>query len=83
LGSPQIPLPVSLIAPNPRRFTSRSLPILNVFAGVLILQPSTAQNKPQSFERGFFTASAGYLSFIASEDLGFLGFCHVANHPTD
>src|ERR1700693_3984313 len=36
LGSPQIPLPVSRIAPNPRRFTSRSPPILNVFAGVLM-----------------------------------------------
>jgi hypothetical protein len=31
------------------------------------LQPSTAKSKPQSFERGFFKVSAGYLSFIASK----------------
>src|ERR1700683_416332 len=30
LGSPQIPLPVRRMAPKPRRFTSRSLPIVNV-----------------------------------------------------
>src|SRR5215510_10327148 len=35
-GSPQMPLPVSRIAPNPRRFTSRSPPNLNVRAGVLM-----------------------------------------------
>src|SRR6478672_8887568 len=52
-GSPQIPLPVSRIAPNPRRFTSRSPPTLNVLAGVLILQRSTAESTPQSSERRF------------------------------
>src|SRR5450755_3054165 len=37
LGSPQIPLPVSRIAPYPRRFTSRSPPIVNVFFSELMV----------------------------------------------
>src|ERR1700736_4598066 len=61
LGSPQIPFPVSRIAPNPRRFTSRSPPILNVFAGVLMLQRSTAESAPQSCKRRFLDDPSGLL----------------------
>src|ERR1700723_53557 len=36
LGSPQIPFPVRRMAPKPRRFTSRSLPIVNVLLIVIM-----------------------------------------------
>ena len=63
-GSSQMPLPVRRIAPNPRRFTSRS-PILNVFAGVLILSYWPVffvyASGPAQFQAGPFRSQFGLI----------------------
>src|SRR5450755_4624470 len=56
LGSPQMPLPVRRIAPYPRRFTSMSPPILNVFCTALmrfsniVLSVDTSHELPDSVQ---------------------------------